>query len=96
MMSRKSFETVDPDDSISSVVDVVSFDETLGEIERVAGEGLSEDRTIPVNSVEVYEVIAEFGRMIRLNRMVRVDTKYKTMDRKVRPVPTPLQEENWE
>ena len=53
-----------PDDSISDVVEAVSFDETLGEIERVFNEDLSEDLTIPINSIEMYEVIAEFERKI--------------------------------
>ena len=77
---------------ISSAVEAVSFDDTLGEIGRVADEGLSEDRVIPVCSVEMYEVIADFGEMIGSDKTTQVDTKYKTVDRKVRPVAAPLRE----
>ena len=73
-------------------MEAVSFDDTLGELRKVFGEGLSEDWTIPVCSEKMYEAIADFGRGLELNRTARVDTKYKTVDRKVRPVTTPLPE----
>ena len=38
------------------------------------------------------EVIVDFGRGIKGDRTARVDTKYKTMDLKVRPVVAPLPE----
>ena len=88
----KACGALDSDDEISSVVEAVSFDDTLGEIERVADEGLNEDRVIPVSSVEMYEVIADFGEMIGSDKTTQVDTKYKTVDRKVRPVAAPLRE----
>ena len=53
---------LDSDDEISSAVEAVSFDDTLGEIRRVADEGLSGHRVILVGTVEIYEVIAAFRR----------------------------------
>ena len=44
--------------SIGETVESVSFADTLGEIGRVAKGVLSEDRVIPVNSVDMYEIIA--------------------------------------
>ena len=44
----------------------------------------------------MYEVIADFERGTRAHRIARVDTKYKTMDRKVKPVAAPLPEGSWE
>ena len=73
-------------------VEAVSFDNTLGEIGRVANEGLNEDQVIPVGTVEMYEVIADFGEMIGSRETARVDTKHKTVDQKVRPVAAPLLE----
>ena len=73
-------------------MEAVSFDDTLGEFWKVFGEGLSEDRKIPVSSKKMYEVIADFGRGLELDRTTRVDTKYKTVDQKVRPVAAPLPE----
>ena len=48
-----------PEDTINGTVEVVSFNDTLEEIERLVREDLSEDQTIPVNSIDMYEVIAE-------------------------------------
>ena len=55
-------------------------------------EGLSEDRTIPVSLERMYEVITDFGERVELDRTAHVHTKYKTVDRKVRPMAAPLLE----
>ena len=47
----KLCEALGPNDEISGFVEAVSFDDTLGEIEKVLLGDLSEDRTILVNSV---------------------------------------------
>ena len=44
----------------------------------------------------MYEVIADFESGIRVHRIARVDTKYKLVDRKVKPVTVPFPESNWE
>ena len=85
-----------PDDKISGIVKAVSFDDILREIGKVIEEGLSEGQTIPVGSIHEYEVIAEFGWTVGANRTTQVGTKYKTVDRKVRPVVDPLPEDSWE
>ena len=51
-------------DEIGSATEAVSFHDTLGEIRRVAKKGLSEDWVIPVGTVEMYEVIADFEEKI--------------------------------
>ena len=51
-----------PGEEISGAVEAVSFDDTLGELHKVFGEGLSKDQTIPVSSLEMYEVIATSGK----------------------------------
>ena len=73
-------------------MEAVSFDDTLGKLREVFGEGLNEDRTIPVGSGKIYD--ADFCNGLESDRTARVDTKYKTMDRKVRPVAAPLPEDN--
>ena len=83
-----------PDDEIGDVVEVASFDDTLGENKRVVEEILSEDQIL--NSDEMYEVIAIFEREIWVDRTARVDTKYKNVDQKVRPVAAPMLEGRWE
>ena len=81
-----------PGEEIEGVVEAVSFDDTLGKLRGVVGEVLKEDRTIPVCSEEMYEVIADFNRGLESDRTAQVNTKYKTVDRKVRPVTAPLPE----
>jgi hypothetical protein len=73
-------------------VEAVSFDDTLEKLREVFEEGLSEDQTVPVCSERMYEVIADFGRGLGSGRTARVNTKYKAVDRKVRPVTAPLTE----
>ena len=79
-----------PGEEINGAVEAVSFDDTLGILQEVVGEDLNEDRTIPVCSEEMYEVIADFSRRLESDRMARVNMKYKTVDRKLRPVAAPL------
>ena len=73
-------------------MEAVSFDDTLGKLQKVFGEGFSEEQRIPVCSEKMYEVIANFGRGLESDRTAGVDTKYKTVDRKVRLVTAPLSE----
>ena len=40
----------------------------------------------------MYEVIADFSKGLESDRMAQVDTKYKTVHRKVRPVVAPIPE----
>ena len=77
---------------IGSAVEAVSFCDTLEDLRNVLEEVLSEDRTIPVSSERMYEIIADVGKGVELDRTAHVDTRYKTMDRKVRPVAAPLPE----
>ena len=64
----------------------------MGKLREVVGEGLNEDWTILVCSERMYEVIADFSKGVESDRTTQVDTKYKTVDRKVRPIATPLLE----
>ena len=79
-----------PDNEIGNTVEAVSFDNTLGDLRNVLKKGLNADRTIPVSSGKMYEVIADFMERVKLDWTARVDTKYKTVDRKVRRVAAPL------
>jgi hypothetical protein len=81
-----------PEEEISGAVEAVAFHDTVGELRQVVGEGQDGDRTIPVGSERTYEVIADFVRGLGTGRTARVNTKYKTVDRKVRPVAAPLPE----
>ena len=84
------------DEGIGEAVEAVSFEDTLGEIGKVVEGVLRKDRVISVNSLDIYEVIADFERGTRAHRIARVDTKYKTVDQKVKPVAAPLPKGSWE
>ena len=45
-------------------MEAASFDDTLGQLQKVVRGGLSEDQTIPVYSLEMYEVIVDFGARV--------------------------------
>ena len=47
---------------------MVSFDDTLGKLQEVVGEGLKENRTIPVGSERMYEVIVDFSKGLESDR----------------------------
>ena len=95
-MCLKACGALSHDKSIGEAVEAISFDDILGEIERVVKGGLSENRVISVKSVDMYEVIADFERESRAHRIARVDTKYKAVDWKMKSVAAPLPEGNWE
>ena len=78
----------------SNAMEAVSLDDTLGEIKTLVKEDLREDPVIPVNSVEMYEVITDFGKMIGMDQTAGVDTRYKIVDRKMRPAAAPLPEDS--
>ena len=84
------------DDKISGAIESVSFDDTLREIERVIIGDLTDDLTSMVNSINMYEEIMEFEQMIGSGQTTPIDTKYKTVDWKVRPVASPLPKDGQE
>ena len=77
-------------------MEAFSFDDTLGELWKVSKEGLTPDQVFPVSSLEIYKVIADFGRGVGSDRTAPVETKYKNVDQKVRPITAPLPEDNCE
>ena len=55
-----------------TAMEAVSFDDTLGEIGNVVEGGLSEDRVIPVSSIDMYEVISDFEEGPQAHQIARV------------------------
>ena len=92
----RAFGVLGPDDEIGGAVKAVSFDETLGDLRTVLEEGLNEDRTSSFSSERMYEVITDFKERVESDRTARVETRYKTVDPKVRPVAAPLPKGNEE
>ena len=57
------------DEGIGEAVEAVSFDDALDEIGKVVEGVLGKDRVIPVNSIDMYEVIANFKRGTKGHRI---------------------------
>ena len=73
-----------------------SFNDTIGEIEDVVDLSyLRDERVILVNSVDMYTIIDEYRRGISMKE-ADINTKYKTVDKKIKPVAVPLPEDNWQ
>ena len=57
---------------------------------------MSEDRMILVNFVDMHRVIKGYIWKVGPRRTAHINTKYKTMDMKVRPIAAPLPEDSLE
>ena len=56
---------------------------------------LHDHYVISVNSVNMYAIIDEHRRGISMKE-ADMNTKYKTVDKKIKPVAVPLPEDNWQ
>ena len=76
-------------------MEMISFDDTLGEMEKVIKSKLQVNKIIPINSVALYTAIDEYEQGVTMDE-VKVNTKYKTMDKKVKSVAAPLPQDSWQ
>ena len=83
------------EEAINGYMEVISFDDTLGEMEEVIKSKLQVNKMIPINSVALYTAIDEYEQGVATDE-VKVNTKYKTVDKKVKPVAAPLPEDSWQ
>mgnify|MGYP006973842251 CR=1 FL=1 len=72
-----------------------SFNDTIGEIENILDLSPHEQHTIQVNSINMYTAIDECRRGV-MEELVKVNTKYKSVDKKVKPVAILLQDDSWQ
>ena len=82
------YRILEPDEQVSGIMEEFSFVDTIGELENSLYSNEGQSFFIPANSVDMYAEIATFRN--RMDMVARVHTKYKTVDRKVRPVAEPL------
>ena len=85
---------MEKEETINGSMEIISFHDTLGEMERVIESKLQVNREISINSVALYT-----ARRIRARccgDKVEVNTKYKTVDKKVKLVVAPLSEDSWQ
>ena len=81
------------EESVTHIMEEASFNDTIGEIKDVVDLSyLHDQRVISVTSVDMYSIIDEYHRGI-LMKEAEVNTKYKTVDKKIKPNAVPLPED---
>ena len=63
----------------------VFYGSTLQRLEELVQENSQGDRVVPVESVEMYEIIVKMGPEALYKEEAMVCKKYKTMEKKVKP-----------
>ena len=79
---------LEEEDNISWVMEEASFNDTIGEIESIVDLSPHEQHTIQVTIDECRRGVME--------ELVKVNTKYKSVDKKFKPVVIPLPEDSWQ
>jgi hypothetical protein len=83
------------DEFVTNVMEADSFNDSIKEVEDVVDLGCLHDlRMIAVNSIDMYAVIDDYRCDIPMESAT-VNTKYKTIDKKIKPVAIPLPEDSW-
>lgn len=84
-------DVLEPNDVIAGIFEEVSHIDTIADLEAVDVSNLDVD-IIKVNSFDMYEVLSQFCEELEesleahVEQEVRVETKYKTVAKKVRPI----------
>ena len=91
---------IEAEEGISGVFEEVSFIDTIGELTTIVVANLKEGNdVVKVCSLDMYEVIKDYEEdMCASNKgpEVQVETKYKTMAKKVKPIALPLPSDSME
>jgi hypothetical protein len=87
----KDNRILEKDEKVIGIINEVFIVDTIQDLEGyIYSEDIIETQVIPLNSVEMYEAVSEYAYM------VNVCTKYKTVDKKVKPAAVPLPANNFE
>ena len=82
---------LEPNELISGILEEVSFADTMAELERINEDEVNDkSEEVKLHSVEMYEFVAEFEEHLKEATTARVDTKYKTLAKEVKPIAVPL------
>ena len=91
---------IEAEEGISGVFEEVSFIDTIGELTTIVDANLEEGNdVVKVCSLDMYEVIKDYEEdMCASNKgpEVQVETKYKTVAKKVKPIALPLPSDSME
>ena len=82
----RSASIINEDEEIMGVVEEVFYGSMLQRLEELAEDKSQGVRVVPVESFEVYEIIAKMGPDALRKGEAMVSTKYKTVEKKVKPV----------
>ncbi|MCO5580019.1 hypothetical protein L7F22_033885 [Adiantum nelumboides] len=84
---------LEPDEVISTIFKEVSYDDMMSELDEINQNRLqSETKFVKVHSIEVYEMLLQLKQGFEEMIEVQVETKYKMIAKKVKPMATPLPE----
>ena len=89
----QSASIIKEDEEIVGVVKEVFYGsmlQRLEELEELAEDKSQGNRVVPVESVEMYEIIAKMGPDALRKEEAMVSTKYKKVEKKVKPAAGPL------
>jgi hypothetical protein len=86
----RSASIIKEDEEIVGIIEEVFYGSTLQQLQELAEDTSHGDRVIPVESVEMYEIIAKMGPDAPGKEEAMVSTKYRTVEKKVKPVAGPL------
>jgi hypothetical protein len=92
----KEENIIEQDEFLTHTLEEASFNDNIRELEDVAHLSYPHDQfVISVNSINMDAVINEYHRG-NLMELAGVNTKYKMVDKKIKPVAIPLLEESWQ
>ena len=86
----QSASIIKEDEEIVGVVEEVFYGSMLQQLQQLAEDKSQGDRVVPVELVEMYEIIAKMGPDALRKEEAMVSTKYKTVKKKVKPTVGPL------
>ena len=81
----KEEQIIERDENIKWVMEETSFNDTIGEVEKVVDLSPRNQQTIQINSMDMCVDIDEYNQSI-MAEIVDINTKYKMVDRKIKPV----------
>ncbi|MCO5600640.1 hypothetical protein L7F22_054755 [Adiantum nelumboides] len=85
-------DVIEPEELITGVLEEVSFADTMADLEDIAESRIEHgEDVVKIHSIDMYEMIAKFqSSFLEDAAKAQVDTKYKTVAKKVKLVVAPL------
>ena len=82
---------INEDEEISGIIEELSINDTMHQLESlVCFSSHQPEEIVMVDSLKMYVMISEIGAAYKEGKEVDINTKYKTVDHKIKPVAAPL------